>query len=94
MLNYFSDVYQRNAWMELKSSIDSLIKEINAANIGKITKKLLYKNIVRGKGLLCTSIMQAQMDSINRTQVYATLVALINAKVVLMFLTHIYNIIL
>lgn len=82
-INYnFSAAYQRIAWEALKKSIHGLTNKINVDNIGKVTRDLLRENIVRGRGLLCRSIMQAQLASTTYTHVYAALVAIINTKVI------------
>lgn len=75
-----SAAYQRIAWEALKKSIHGFINKINTGNIALITKELLRENIVRGRGLLCKSIIQAQAASPTFTHVYAALVALINVK--------------
>lgn len=75
-----SAAYQRIAWEALKKSIHGFINKINVSNIAPITKELLRENIVRGRGLLCKSIIQAQSASPTFTHVYAALAALINVK--------------
>uniref|UniRef100_A0A1B0C9A9 MI domain-containing protein n=1 Tax=Lutzomyia longipalpis TaxID=7200 RepID=A0A1B0C9A9_LUTLO len=75
-----SAAYQRIAWEALKKSIHGYINKVNVDNIGIITRELLKENIVRGRGLLCRSIIQAQAASPTFTHVYAALVAVINSK--------------
>lgn len=75
-----SIAYQRIAWEALKKSIHGYINKINVDNIAIITRELLKENIIRGKGLLCRSIIQAQAASPTFTHVYAALVAVINSK--------------
>ncbi|XP_049781229.1 pre-mRNA-splicing factor CWC22 homolog [Schistocerca cancellata] len=75
-----SAAYQRLAWEALKKSIHGHINKVNTGNIGKIVRELLRENIVRGRGLLCRSIIQAQAASPTFTHVYAALVAVINSK--------------
>lgn len=75
-----SAAYQRIAWEALKKSIHGYINKVNVDNIGIITRELLKENIVRGRGLLCRSIIQAQAASITFTHVYAALVSVINSK--------------
>ncbi|KAL3282051.1 hypothetical protein HHI36_005252 [Cryptolaemus montrouzieri] len=75
-----SAAYQRIAWEALKKSIHGFINKVNTSNIGIIAKELLHENIVRGRGLLCKSIIQAQAASPTFTNVYAALVAIINSK--------------
>lgn len=75
-----SAAFQRIAWEALKKSIHGHINKVNVDNIGIITRHLLKENIVRGRGLLCRSIIQAQAASPTFTHVYAALVAVINSK--------------
>lgn len=75
-----SIAYQRIAWEALKKSIHGYINKINVDNIAIITREMLKENIIRGKGLLCRSIIQAQNASPTFTHVYAALVAVLNSK--------------
>lgn len=75
-----SAAYQRIAWEALKKSIHGYINKVNVDNIGIITRELLRENIVRGRGLVCRSIIQAQAASPTFTHVYAALVSVINSK--------------
>ncbi|XP_018344097.1 PREDICTED: pre-mRNA-splicing factor CWC22 homolog [Trachymyrmex septentrionalis] len=72
--------YQRIAWEALKKSIHGYINKVNTSNIGIITRELLRENIVRGRGLLARSIIQAQAASPTFTPVYAALTSIINSK--------------
>ncbi|XP_074159073.1 pre-mRNA-splicing factor CWC22 homolog [Sminthopsis crassicaudata] len=72
--------YQRMSWEALKKSINGLINKVNISNIGIIIQELLKENIVRGRGLLSRSVLQAQSASPIFTHVYAALVAIINSK--------------
>ncbi|KAL9923286.1 LOW QUALITY PROTEIN: pre-mRNA-splicing factor CWC22 homolog [Glossina fuscipes fuscipes] len=65
-------------WEALKSN--GYINKVNVDNIAIITRELFKVNIVRGRGLLCRSIIQAQAASPTFTHVYAALVAIINSK--------------
>lgn len=78
--------FQRLAWEALKKSIHGLINKVNVSNIPLITTSLMKENIVRGRGLLSRSIIQAQAASPTFTHVYAALVALINSKVCYMYI--------
>lgn len=75
-----SAAYQRIAWEALKKSIHGHINKVNTGNITIIVRELFKENIVRGRGLLCRSIIQAQAASPTFTHVYAALVAVINSK--------------
>uniref|UniRef100_A0A8C8U8H8 Pre-mRNA-splicing factor CWC22 homolog n=1 Tax=Peromyscus maniculatus bairdii TaxID=230844 RepID=A0A8C8U8H8_PERMB len=72
--------YQRMSWEALKKSINGLINKVNISNISIIIQELLQENIVRGRGLLARSVLQAQSASPIFTHVYAALVAIINSK--------------
>ncbi|GAA6073418.1 pre-mRNA-splicing factor CWC22 homolog, partial [Tachysurus ichikawai] len=72
--------YQRMSWEALKKSINGLINKVNVSNIGNIIQELLQENIVRGRGLLARSVLQAQSASPTFTHVYAAVVAIINTK--------------
>ena len=75
-----SEAYQRLAWEALKKSINGLINKVNSPNIAVIVRELFAENIVRGRGLLCQSIIQAQTASPTFTHVYAALAASIHSK--------------
>ncbi|XP_060112840.1 pre-mRNA-splicing factor CWC22 homolog [Heteronotia binoei] len=72
--------YQRMSWEALKKSINGLVNKVNVSNIENIIHELLQENIVRGRGLLARSILQAQSASPIFTHVYAAVVAIINSK--------------
>ncbi|KAM8749372.1 pre-mRNA-splicing factor CWC22 homolog isoform 1-T2 [Acanthopagrus schlegelii] len=72
--------YQRMSWEALKKSINGLINKVNVSNIVMIIQELLQENIVRGRGLLARSVLQAQGASPIFTHVYAAVVAIINSK--------------
>jgi pre-mRNA-splicing factor CWC22 len=75
-----SMAFQRLAWEALKKSINGLINKVNISNIAVIVRELFKENLIRGRGLLCRSIMQAQAASVTFTNVYAAVVAVINTK--------------
>uniref|UniRef100_A0A8D3BRE4 Pre-mRNA-splicing factor CWC22 homolog n=1 Tax=Scophthalmus maximus TaxID=52904 RepID=A0A8D3BRE4_SCOMX len=72
--------YQRMSWEALKKSINGLINKVNVSNIINIIQELLQENIIRGRGLLARSVLQAQAASPIFTHVYAAVVAIINSK--------------
>ncbi|RWS26408.1 pre-mRNA-splicing factor CWC22-like protein, partial [Leptotrombidium deliense] len=72
--------YQRIAWEALKKSINGLINKVNVSNIAIIVRELFKENVIRGKGLLARSLIQAQSASPTFTHVYAALTAIINSK--------------
>jgi len=46
-----------------------------------IKKKIVRLNILRGKGILCKTIMDAQLNSTRDTRIYALFIALIYDEV-------------
>jgi pre-mRNA-splicing factor CWC22 len=75
-----SEAYQRMSWEALKKSINGLINKVNTSNIKNIIPELFSENLIRGRGLLCRSVMKAQVASSTFTNVYAAMIAVINTK--------------
>ncbi|OAJ42711.1 hypothetical protein BDEG_26130 [Batrachochytrium dendrobatidis JEL423] len=75
-----SEDYQRMTWEALKKSINGLVNKVSVANIKNIIPELFSENLIRGRGLLCQSIMKAQTASLPFTPVYASLIAVVNTK--------------
>lgn len=59
---------------------DSSLVQVNVSNIANILQELFQENVVRGRGLLARSLVQAQAASPMFSHVYAALVAIINTK--------------
>lgn len=72
---------QRLSWERLRKRIHGVVNRANASNAGACALDLLRLNIVRGTGLLCRSLLRAQVVSQNFTPVYAAIVAAVNARV-------------
>ncbi|CAN8240485.1 unnamed protein product [Cochlearia groenlandica] len=72
--------YQRLTWDALRKSINGLVNKVNASNIKNIIPELFAENLIRGRGLFSRSCMKSQMASPGFTDVFAALVAVINAK--------------
>lgn len=72
--------YQKIAWEALKKSINGYINKVNVSNLKIIILELLKENLVRGRGVLVRSMMQAQAVSPTFTHVYAAVAAIINTK--------------
>ncbi len=53
---------------------------MNGSNLPTIIRQLVQNNIVRGRGILARSVIEAQSISPNNTNVYAALVSVINTK--------------
>ncbi|KAJ2851393.1 pre-mRNA-splicing factor cwc22 [Coemansia brasiliensis] len=74
------EVRQRDSWDQLKKRVNGPVNKANVSNIKDIIVSLFNANLVRGRGLLCRSLMRAQSQSTSFTPVYAALVAVINTK--------------
>lgn len=75
-----SPEFQRMAWEALKKSIQGMINKCNVGNIKQIVPELFSENLVRGRGLFCRAIMKAQAAALPFTNIYATMVAIVNTK--------------
>lgn len=62
-------------------SINDLIGKLSVNNYEEISKTLLHENILWGRGIFCQSLMQAQLKSIQNTDLYAFVAAYINSHV-------------
>jgi len=71
---------QRKSWERLKRKIHGAVNKVNAANVQAVVVELFRANLLRGRGLLAKSLIQAQTASPTFTQVYAAVVAVVNAK--------------
>ena len=76
-----SEAYQRLSWDALGKSLRGLVNKVSPTNIEHIVVDAFRENLVRGRGLLCRALMQAQRASPAFTPVYAALVAVVNTKV-------------
>jgi pre-mRNA-splicing factor CWC22 len=54
--------------------------KVSTGNISNIVFDLFKENIIRGRGLLCRSVMKSQQASMAFTPVYAALIAILNTK--------------
>ncbi|XP_022168891.1 pre-mRNA-splicing factor CWC22 homolog [Myzus persicae] len=73
-----SEEYQTTSWKILENSISNLVKQVNSESKAReIKKKIVRLNIVRGRGILCKSVMEAQLASTTNTHIYALFIALI-----------------
>lgn len=75
-----TDLYQRWAWNEMKMALYRHINRVRLWNIDAVVQDLLKINLVRGRGLFCTTIIKTQRNNPQLTYVYAATVALINEK--------------
>jgi pre-mRNA-splicing factor CWC22 len=72
--------YQKMMWDLLKKSINGIINKATVSNVQNIIFELFNENLIRGKGLLIQSITKAQNASPNFTNIYASIICVINSK--------------
>lgn len=75
-----SEESQRISWELLKKAITGIVNKVNATNIEYIVVELFNENLIRGKGLLASAIIKAQMISPSYTPVFCALLAVLNTK--------------
>ncbi|KAG8347799.1 MA3 domain [Trypanosoma vivax] len=72
--------WQREAWQALSHSITGIINRVSADNVQHSATELFRENIIRGRGLLCRSLMRAQSADPDLTNVFAALVSCVNKE--------------
>ena len=75
-----SKEYQRLSWDALRKGINGVVNKVNVTNISDVIPELFQLNLVRGKGLFVRAVMKAQSASPGFTNVYASIVAVVNTK--------------
>lgn len=75
-----SKEYQRMAWEALKKSIQGVVNRANTSNMKYIVGEIFGENLLRGRGLLCRSLMKAAASSTPFIPIYACLAAIVNTK--------------
>ncbi|KAM7250011.1 hypothetical protein ACFE04_021894 [Oxalis oulophora] len=72
--------YQRFTWDALRKGINSIVNKVSATNIKDIIPELFTENLIRGRGIYVRSCIKSQMASPAFTQVFASLIAIVNTK--------------
>lgn len=72
--------YERMNWDAMQRSFTKSFNRVAAANLEIIIPELFAVNLIRGMGLFCSSCMDSQMGCPRLTDVFAGLVAVVNAK--------------
>lgn len=76
-----SEEFQKLQWENLRRKINSIINKVNKDNIKELVVQLFRLNLIRGRGLLCNSLMKSQQLSTAYTNVYSSLVSILNSKI-------------
>jgi pre-mRNA-splicing factor CWC22 len=72
---------QRETWQDQKRVIHGSINRLNAGTIKQLTQGLFTKvNLIRLRGVLCKSVLQAAVSSPKFSNVYAALISVVNSK--------------
>nr|CCC95652.1 unnamed protein product [Trypanosoma congolense IL3000] len=74
------ETLQREAWQALSRSITGIINKVSKDNVELAASELFRENIIRGRGLLCRSLMRAQVANPDITNVFAALVSCVNKR--------------
>ncbi|XP_025417807.1 pre-mRNA-splicing factor CWC22 homolog [Sipha flava] len=70
--------YQQQSWEKLKKRFAFFLSIVTEENVLLIKERIYKFNIVRAKGLFCSSILEAQLFQTKNTDLYAFMVSLIN----------------
>ncbi|KAL0252082.1 hypothetical protein GEMRC1_001294 [Eukaryota sp. GEM-RC1] len=69
---------QREAWTHTSKTIRGLVNKLTKNNIIQIFQELLETNLLWGKGVLCSSLLQLDYSLSNLLPIYASLISLLN----------------
>ncbi|KAL3622336.1 hypothetical protein CASFOL_033747 [Castilleja foliolosa] len=74
--------YQRLKWQSMEKTINQLVTKVNISNIQSVADQMmnLQQNLITARGPFCRAIMKSQSGSPQSSDVYASLVAIINSK--------------
>ncbi|EKF29037.1 hypothetical protein MOQ_007195 [Trypanosoma cruzi marinkellei] len=75
-----SEALQRESWQALSRSITGIINRVSGENVHLSATELFRENIIRGRGLLCRSLMRAQLADPDLSDVFASLVSRVNKE--------------
>ncbi|KAL3622339.1 hypothetical protein CASFOL_033750 [Castilleja foliolosa] len=77
-----SIVYQRLKWQSMEKRINQLVSKVNISNIQPVADQImnLQQNLITARGPFCRAIMKSQSGCPHSSDVYASLVAIINSK--------------
>ncbi|AOA60983.1 Spliceosome assembly factor [Komagataella phaffii CBS 7435] len=76
-----SEEYQLVQWDKLVRSINGAINRVSIHNIKGIIIELFQLNLLRGRGVLVKSVLKSQTAAPAFTNVYSSLIAVLNSKI-------------
>lgn len=76
-----SEDFQKLQWETLRKKINSIVNRVNKENIKLLVVDLFQLNLFRGRGVLCRSLINSQQLSSSYTDVYCSLVSVLNSKI-------------
>ena len=71
---------RRDSWEDPRRAIHGAINRLDPQTLKPLARKLFESNLLRGRGLLSKSLLRAAVASPTRAATYASLAAVINAK--------------
>ncbi|ESL09882.1 hypothetical protein TRSC58_02393 [Trypanosoma rangeli SC58] len=75
-----SEALQRESWQALSRSITGIINRVSGDYVELSATELFRENIIRGRGLLCRSLMRAQLADPDLSNVFSSLVSRVNKE--------------
>ena len=73
--------YQRTKWIETKKNIKQLLQQLTPSNIKQTVLQLFQINLLRYQGLFIREIMKQQIRITTNTELYGSLISIINSKI-------------
>ncbi|KAL6493927.1 hypothetical protein OROGR_031836 [Orobanche gracilis] len=76
------DEYRGSKWLYMERRIEVLVRKLYVSNIQFVAHEImkLHNLIIPGRGLFCQAVMKAQSGSPRSSNLYASLVAIINSR--------------
>lgn len=73
-------IEQRQRWIDLRKRIEGMTSKISNESVSEISSNLFSLNIIRGRGILCRSVLYHVLKDYNTCPKYAALICIINSK--------------
>ncbi|KAL6569693.1 hypothetical protein OROMI_014207 [Orobanche minor] len=75
------DEYRRSKWLYMERRINCLVRKLNISNIQFVAHGIMnLQNLIPGRGLFCKAVMKSQSGSPQSSNLYASLVAIVNSR--------------
>ena len=71
---------QHEEWERIKKSLNALVNKVSVENIREVAHEIFSENLIRGMGLFSKAILRAQSFSPTFTDVFVSLVSVVNSR--------------